>query len=282
MPTKIWIDTPQGHALCSYHFTPDANPKACLVIGTAIGIGQNYYQSFARWLAEQGYAVVTFDYYGQGQSLVTPMRKVKSCVSDWAKNDCASIIQDSKSRYPNVPLYWLGHSLGGQIVPLIEGAEQIDKLITIACGSGYWKGNAKATRNKAMMMWYLLLPLLTPFYGYFPGKKIGAIGDLPKAAAFEWRSWCLNPRYAAGAHPNNQARYSLFQKPMTSIAFSDDEMISLDNVKVLNSSFDQAQVNLRLIEPHAFGAKRIGHLGFFRKEHQALWQQILLPELNLA
>ena len=281
MPTTLWLDTPQGHAICSQHFTPKDAPKACVIIGAAIGIPQSYYHSFAHWLAEHGYAAVTFDYFGQGQSLTDPINKVKTSVSDWAKNDCASVILDSKTRYPDVPLYWLGHSLGGQIAPLIEGIEAIDKLITVACGSGYWKGNAKPTRHKALLMWYLLMPLLTPFYGYFPGKKMGAIGDLPKNAAFEWRSWCLNPRYAAGVSHANEVRYQRFNKPMTSIAFSDDEMISLDNVKRLNSLFGQANVQLKLIDPRGYGLKRIGHLGFFRKDYQALWQQALLPELSL-
>ena len=274
------IPTPAGHAIYSHIFIPHTKAKASIILAPAIGIAQKYYFPLADWLCEHGYQVLTFDYYGQGQSLEGRLRDVRSSVKDWAGNDCASVLSHARSLLPEQPIYWIGHSLGGQIVPFIDGNEHISKLITVACGSGYWKDNAKHTHARALLLWKVLMPVLTALYGYFPGKKLNLIGDLPKRAALEWRRWCLTPRYAAGFSAEHQALYSRFTQPIVGLAFSDDEMISKANVHTLHASFDQAAVDLQFIEPLDVGAKRIGHLGFFRPEHkEGAWQR-LLPALS--
>ena len=50
-----------------------AAPLAQVVVAGAMGVQQSYYQAFARWLAEQGYGVTTFDYRGHGLSLQVPL-----------------------------------------------------------------------------------------------------------------------------------------------------------------------------------------------------------------
>ena len=42
--------------------------NGAVLIGGAMGVRQDYYQRFAEWLAAQGYAVMTFDYRGMGES----------------------------------------------------------------------------------------------------------------------------------------------------------------------------------------------------------------------
>lgn len=281
MANQQYLPTPLGHTLCSYWHEPQGAPRATVIIGAAIGIPQSYYQTFAAWLAGEGFRVVTFDYYGHGESLQGALRDVKCTLSDWAANDCASVLEQAYQQLPEQPLYWVGHSLGGQIVPFIRGNEKITKLITVACGSGYWKGNAKNTRLQALLLWKLIMPSLIPLYGYFPGKKLKLIGDLPANVARQWRRWCLNPRYAAGIDAQHQAAYSRFVQPVVGLAFTDDEMISAANFHTLHQSFDQAPVELRFFDPAQFAQKRIGHLGFFRSQHQeGAWRQCLLPELS--
>jgi len=279
MSSLAIIDNGLGHPLHSHWHAPAHQPRGTVVIAPAIGIPQSYYQSFARWLAEQGFLAVTFDYYGVGESLHGPLRQVRHDVIDWARHDWSAVLGAARAAHPQRPLYWIGHSLGGQIVPFIEDNQRIDKLITVACGSGYWKTNAG--RPRALLLWQLLIPLLTPLYGYFPGKRLNIIGDLPRGVARQWRTWCLNPRYAAGVSQAHQARYSAFRQPVSGLAFTDDEMISAANIRTLHDAFDQAPVRVRFIDPQAHAAERVGHLGFFRSRFRdSLWPQCLLPELD--
>ena len=59
-------------------FEPEAEARATIVIAAALGVKQRFYQPIARWLSEQGYRVITFDYYGIGQSLDKPLKHIKS------------------------------------------------------------------------------------------------------------------------------------------------------------------------------------------------------------
>ena len=59
---------------------------ASVVIGGAMGVRQDFYADFARWLAGQGFRVTTFDYRGHGDSLVGPMREVRADLFDWARD----------------------------------------------------------------------------------------------------------------------------------------------------------------------------------------------------
>lgn len=280
MPLKKNIEDSLGHSLTSYWHTSTGDPKGTVIIAPAIGIPQSYYQAFAAWVAEQGMLAVTFDYAGSGESLHGRLRDVPHGVTDWARHSCGAVLAQVHSQAPEIPLFWIGHSLGGQIVPFIDGNEKISKLITVACGNGYWKFNAN--RGRALLMWHLLAPLLTRLYGYFPGKRLGIIGDLPPRVALEWRTWCLNPDYAAGISAENRAAYSRFRQPVSGFAFSDDEMISAANVRNLHRSYDQAPVDLRFITPADHGEQRIGHLGFFRRQYRSLWAACILSELQPA
>jgi predicted alpha/beta hydrolase len=40
------------------------------------------------------------------------------------------------------------------------------------------------------------VPLLLPVFGYFPGKRLGMVGDLSAAAAWQWSRWCHHPEFA--------------------------------------------------------------------------------------
>lgn len=281
MPLKKSIEDSLGHALTSYWHAPSAAPRGAVIIAPAIGIPQSYYQAFAAWVAEQGLLAVTFDYAGSGESLHGPLRVVPHGVTDWAQHSCSAVLAQVHNQHADIPLYWIGHSLGGQIVPFIEGNEKISKLITVACGNGYWKFNDRRSHSRALLMWKVLVPVLTPLFGYFPGKRLGIIGDLPPRVAREWRNWCLNPRYAAGISAANQAAYSRFRQPVTGLAFTDDEMISATNVRNLHQSYDQAPVDLRFIAPAEHGEEKIGHLGFFRRQfRQSLWPACMLPALQ--
>jgi predicted alpha/beta hydrolase len=75
-----------------------AAPLAQVVVAGAMGVQQSYYQAFARWLAEQGYGVTTFDYRGHGLSLQVPLRDARADLLDWAK-DCELVAAQLKQQF---------------------------------------------------------------------------------------------------------------------------------------------------------------------------------------
>ena len=126
-----------------------------------------------------------------------------------------------------------------------------------------------------------MVPALVKLYGYFPGKKVGMVGDLPKPVIQQWKKWCMHPEYCVGTEAQDvRERFDQINIPIRSLALSDDEMLSDKNIAGLFGLFGSQDKSLRTLEPAEFGVKRIGHLGFFRSEFsQNLWPKTMLPEL---
>jgi len=269
------VETADGRKIAARFFHPEGAAKGAVLVVPAMGCGQDYYKSFATWLAAQGFTVATFDYRGTGLSRRGALRGFKADIFDWARLDCAAMID----ALPERPLYWIGHSLGGQILPLVPNRESLTKAVTVATGSGYWRENSPRIRPMAWWLWFVVTPLIVPLFGYFPGKTLRKVGDLPKGVMQQWRRWCLDPEYAVGAE-GLRAQYAAVRTPIVSLSFSDDEMMSLRNTESIHGFYSGAPRTMKRLAPQDIGAKRIGHFGFFRSAYEgSLWRQHLLPEL---
>lgn len=274
------IPITDSHHLTAYAYIPAQKAKANVIIAPAMGVTQQYYHALANWLLEQGFAVTTFDYRGIGESQSQHLRDYQLDVLDWAQLDCSAVLAHVIDNTEQ-DIYWLGHSLGGQIFPLIEQIERVKKVISVSSGTGYWRYNAPSLRNKALLMWYFIVPLSIRLLGYFPGKKLGIIGDLPRQVISQWRRWCLHPDYCVGVESERiRARFEQINVPIRSLVFSDDEMLSLRNMQDLHALFGGTDKQLLSVTPQEMGVMRIGHLGFFKPQFaDNLWPKLLLPEL---
>ena len=167
MTTGIKVLAHDGHPLAAHRFAASGKEKASLVLAPAMAVPQAFYADFAAWLAGQGYTAWTFDYRGTGASLKGSMRGVKASVSDWLGLDYDAVVQAAAGA--GNPVFALGHSLGGQVVPLLPSRDRLAGLVNIAVGSGSMRHNQPAIRRKAPLMWHVLAPLMCPLFGYFPG-----------------------------------------------------------------------------------------------------------------
>jgi predicted alpha/beta hydrolase len=261
-------------------FMPGVKPRGAVLIAGAMSAPQSYYRPFAEWLAGQGYIAATFDYRGTGASRSGPLRGYKADILDWARLDCAALLEAVAQRVPGLPVYWVGHSLGGQILGFLPNRERIAKAITVATGSGYWRENAPALRRRVWWLWYFVAPLATALCGYFPGARLRKVGDLPKGVIEQWRRWCLNPEYAVGDGEHVRAQFAAVRTPIVSLSFVDDELMSARNTESIHGFYVNAPRTMKRIAPADAGVRRIGHFGFFRAAfEQTLWRRHLLPEL---
>lgn len=270
------------HSISTTFYAPNGDTKGAILIVPAMGVTQKYYAAFATWLATQGYLVATFDYAGTGLSKAGELRDFDVDISDWAKFDCAAVLQATANKADGKPLFWLGHSLGGQILGMIPNHIEIAKAITIASGSGYWLENVPSLKWRAWWLWYFVVPVATRLFGYFPGKRLRKVGNLPAGVMNQWRSWCLNPEYMVGVEGDElRAKFEAVKLPITSFSFSDDELMSARNIESLHSFYTSSPKTMNRISPEDIGAKRIGHFGFFKPRFKkSLWEGYLLPELS--
>ncbi|MDQ1258708.1 MAG: Alpha/beta fold hydrolase [Pseudomonadota bacterium] len=282
-PTIRTVHASDGTPLVVHHYTPSggmgADGPGKVVLAAAMGVPQDFYAPFAQWLAQQGWQVCSFDYRGCGHSRAPEhrhsLRRLQANLFDWAR-DYEAVIDHVAALPGSGPLLLLGHSLGGQLPGMLRNGHKVHGLLGVAAGSGYWRDNAPALRRKVPFFWFFLVPVFTRLYGYFPGKRLGAVGDLPAGVVRQWRRWCMHPQYSAGAEgePVRQT-YAQVRFPVVSVAFPDDELLSAKGMEVLLGLYRNAPRELVTIAPEQVQARRIGHFGAFRPEQAPqLWPRL--------
>jgi len=266
------------------HGTLYGNPAAArtgLLIAGAMGVSQRYYAEFARWLAAQGYVVMTYDYRGMGDSRPPEHRRslrgLDADVVTWAERDASAALALLDTKLARgTPIHWLGHSLGGQIFGLVPNRDRVSRMVTVGCGSGYWLENVPALRRYVWWLWFVLVPISLPLFGYFPGRMLKKVGDLPAGVMTQWRRWCLHRDYLMGeGGPALRERYAQVRTPILSLSFTDDELMSARNIESIHGFYAGAPKTMKRIAPQDVHEKRIGHFGFFRKNFEpTLWPQV--------
>ncbi|MFT3957360.1 MAG: alpha/beta fold hydrolase [Piscinibacter sp.] len=267
-----------GTPLAVRFFEPDTSTarRGAVLIGGAMGVRQDYYRAFATWLAQQGFVVATFDYRGSGDSLPASgtLRGFRADLFDWAR-DTDTVIAALASRSDGLPIYLIGHSLGAQLPGLLQHRDRLAGLLSVAAGSGYWRDNAPQLKRIVLYFWHVLVPVGTALFGYFPGRRFGKVGDLPKGVVLQWRKWCMHPRYHVGAEGAAvRERFEAARFPVVALSITDDELMTERGTRVLIDCYANAPRRIERIAPADVQARRIGHFGFFREQFQAtLWQR---------
>jgi predicted alpha/beta hydrolase len=274
--TSIDLQSTNGTLIAARFHEPTTAPKAAVVIGGAMGVKQDYYAPFAQWLASQGYLVASFDYRGMGDSQRTPLNKLQADLFDWA-DDFDAVLAETLRRAHGAPVYVIGHSLGAQLPGMLKHRDSIAGLVSIAAGSGYWRDNAPQLKRMVLYFWYVLVPLATRLFGYFPGRRFRKVGDLPAGVVMQWRKWCLNPRYHVGAEGDAvREKFESARFPLVALSITDDELMTERGTRVLVDCYANAPRRVERIAPADVQVKRIGHFGFFRDQFKtSLWTRTL-------
>jgi len=227
-------------------------------------VPRRLYNRYARFLCQNGFLVITFDYRGMGESQVE--RSSTSTLRDWGEKDLAGIINYAGGKGA---VSVVGHSLGGQLVGIAPNNEQVRALLLIAAGSGYWGWWPFPQKLVMASLWYIVMPALTSMLGYFPGKKLRLSEDLPAGPAKQWASWCRNRAYLLdeSGKPDRQF-FCRFDGPVLSYSFAGDPYAPEAAVDELLSWFSSARRDSRHIDAP------LGHFGFFRNKNlQPLWRE---------
>jgi len=270
------LDAGAGVRIAARLYEPAAVPVAAVLIGPAMGVKQGYYRPFAEWLAAQGYLAMSFDYRGMGDSRPASARRslrgFSADLYDWARDFDAAIVALAEAA-PGRPLFVIGHSLGAQLPGMLHERDRIAGLVSVAAGSGYWRDNAPRLKRLVPYFWHVLVPLATALFGYFPGRRIGKVGDLPRGVVLQWRRWCMHPRYHVGAEGEAlRQAFAGARFPVVALSMTDDELMTERGTRVLIDCYENAPRELLRIAPADVQARRIGHFGFFREPFSStLW-----------
>jgi predicted alpha/beta hydrolase len=262
-------------------YEPETTPKFAVILSCPTGTKQSYFQKFSEYLCSKGILVVTYDYSGIGKSAPKKMKGYQTSVSTWAKHDLTTVIDYVSENYSYQKLILMGLSIGGQIVGLTPSIRKVDALINVAAQSGYWALWPFPIKFVLFFNWYFL-QILTRLFGYFPGKKLGLMEDLPKGVAIEWARWGLKKDYLFDFIPEATAQFSAIQLPLLAYSFSDDRTAPKITVDEMTAKFANGLVTRKHIQPSELNLKEIGHFGFFRSGCKPLWDETIIWLENVA
>ena len=269
-----WIGAVDGLELGATLFHPTRAARGTVIVNGATGVPASYYSSFAEHLAASGLRVVTYDYRGVGASRPDSLRGFSATMSDWAELDARSVLGHVRERFGDSPLFWLGHSFGGQALGLIDDAREVTGAVLVGAQLGDLSFWPLPDRLKLSVLLGGLLPAVTRGFGYLPGA-IGVGEDLPKGVAEEWARWCLTRGYFLEAHPVARRRFARFDKPTLLYSMSDDDFAPEPAVAQLMALLSSAPLEHRRVIPSELGVEAIGHFGFFRPRFtDTLWREV--------
>jgi predicted alpha/beta hydrolase len=264
-----------GFPLAVTRFTASGKPWAGLVIASAMGVRQEFYAPLAQYLSEHGIHVLTFDYRGTFASRTGSLRGFPCDVMTWATQDLDAMLVEADAIATALPVLYVGHSLGGQLLGALPGNRRVRAAATVTAGSGWYRLNDRMPW-RVRLLWFGLVPLLTPLFGYFPGRALRVVGDLPAGVAWQWRRWCLDPDYLLCEGAGIAAGFARVAAPITAYSFEDDPFITRPAVDDLHRRYVNAAVGRRHLRPEDAGAGSVGHFGFFHeRSRDTLWTGML-------
>ena len=275
----ITIPAKDGYQLSAILREPKTTRKAVVQIHCGTGIPQRLYSNFAIYLTENGYTTLTFDYRGIGKSKPKTLSGFGATLRDWGQKDMTGVFNWVLEKYPNDKKIIAAHSMGGQMIGLMENNNKIDQLFLIASSTGYWKDMSSPYKWILPPMWFLFIPLSTGYYGYANSKKIKQGENLPKGVALEWRKWCINPNYfedefGKTLHP---LYFDQINVPLKSIQISDDPIANNITSNKLLNYYKNAAITIDKVSPKELGVNKIGHFGYFsRKFKKTLWNKLII------
>ncbi|CDM56376.1 MULTISPECIES: alpha/beta hydrolase family protein [Rhizobium] len=254
-------------------------PLASVIINPATGVLAHYYHYYAQFLARHGFDVLTYDYRGIGQSRPECLRGIGYLWRDWGEKDFDAALRFMHGRYPEAPVMVVGHSIGGHLPGQSANAHLISRMLTVGAQYAYWCDYAPDRRARLFVKWHLVMPLLTALFGYFPGKRLGWLEDLPAGVANEWsfRRAKMEMSYPRVERADVLGRFDAVTAPILAVALSDDELGTVPAIRRSLGYYRNAVRREVLMTPERLGFESVGHFGLFHTRHAAgFWLDTLL------
>ncbi len=258
-------------------FKPSGDITGVLVVHSATATPQGFYRAFAQYAASRGLLTITYDYRGTGLS-GSPKSQRGIKMRDWIQQDIPAVAQWAAERYPELPHYAIGHSVGGHGLVLNYGTDHLKAFAITASHVAALRSISPWTeRLRVITVLNVLGPVLSRLIGYMPGRKLGLGEDIPRAAMLDWSSWTLRKNYFFD-DPSMQAKRKAeeLRVPMLAVGASDDLWASERQMDLLAEHVTGAPVERRTYTPQEIGAKSIGHHGLMRRGvGEPVWNDIL-------
>lgn len=266
--------TSDNYRLKGYKYLSEGDFKGRIIIAGATGVPQGFYRRFALFASERGFETITFDYRGIGESKPATLKGFRMNLLDWGKQDLAAVVESVSQ--DGVPLYIVGHSYGGHAFGLLPNHQKISGFYVYGTGAGWHGYMPLPEKLKVLTMWNVVLPILTWWKGYCAWRVLGMGEDLPRNVFSQWRHWCRFPHYFFDDPKmfGIEKLYEAVKTPIVAVNALDDLWALPQSRDAFVKFYANAPVTRIDLHPNALSGA-VGHMGYFRKSAEPLWQTTL-------
>lgn len=256
-----------------------ADDTPWVIVNPATGVLARYYRFYAAFLASHGFHVLTYDYRGIGQSRPARLRGSGILWRHWGERDFEACLRFVHARAPHAAIHVVGHSIGGFLPGLAPSARLIGRMLTVGAQYAYWRDYARHRRARLFLKWHVAMPAMTALLGYFPGKRLGWLEDLPAGVAHEWS---FRRARMELSHPRRDrddvlARFAAVTAPILAVAVSDDDLATPQAIRRALDYYRGSPTTEVLLTPHDLGFPAVGHFDLFHARHQSgFWLDTVL------
>lgn len=277
---SITLPTSDGISLSATLFESVQSSNKFLLINSATGVKQQLYFGFARYFAENGFTVITYDYRGIGESKPQKLQGFEASMRIWGAIDYKTVTDFIAENYPNHQKFLLGHSVGALILGMNEDTKMFEKLVFTATQDAYFGNLNFKVAVFGLLGFGALLPVITSVLGYFPSQWFGLGESLPKGVAYDWRTLIMHPKSTGKLLAKSLEDHSddLTQEAFIIHAEDDDWVTEKGMESLLNKVYPNLKKKYREVKVAESAQKEIGHINFFRSYNRNLWE-IVLKEL---
>ena len=275
----ITLHCQDGYRLGGHLWPATGQPKrGTIIVNPATGVLAYYYSYYARFLADHGFDVLTYDYRGIGASRPERLRRHDFPWRHWGSLDFEAAVRWARHRDPSGFLGVVGHSIGGFLPGFAAGASQVDRYLTMGAQFAYWRDYGTRARGGLFLKWHVAMPLLTAMMGYFPGRRLGWLEDLPRGVVREWsfRGRRMEATYPKAERTAILARFAAVTAPILAVGMSDDDLATSRAITRALAYYTGAERTHVLLTPADMGKPAVGHFDLFHARHlDTFWTQTL-------
>ena len=277
---ELTLKTSDNFPLSVKLFEPEISNGKVLLINSATGVKQQVYFSFAKYLAENGFTVLTYDYRGINESKPQNLKGFNASMRIWGTKGYKTLTNFIKQNYQDYRKFCLGHSVGALILGMNEDSIIFEKFIFVGTQDAYIGNLPWKVAVTAFFGFGVALPATTKLLGYFPAHFFGLGESLPKGVAYDWRTLILNKKSTSRLFEKIENDYS---KTLTQEAFiihaEDDPWVTKKGMEsLMNKGYPNLKKTYREVKVSESPKGEIGHINFFRSFNKNLWE-IVLDEL---
>lgn len=243
------LDTYDGLRLFTRRWQPAGAPRAVVVILHGLAEHGGRHVPLAEALASRGYAVVAPDLRGHGRS-----EGAWAYVNDFEDymRDLDALAQETRSRYPESPLFLFGHSMGGAIAALwvITRQPALRGLILSSPAVRLWQ-DAHLALNLMMKVLNRIAPKMAtiPLRAYEISRDPTVVRDYD-ADPLVYRGGVRVRMGYALAQAARRLRESAdeIETPLLILQGTEDHLVHPDGALLLNQKARSRDKTLRLYE----------------------------------